>query len=69
MARKNPVLQKKFKEGYEKGFIAGKDFGIKLAVDYIAKRFDELQDMPGIGPKTIEKFMQAFGEDYFQKVE
>lgn len=66
--KKNPILEKKYQEGYEKGFEVGVEVGISKAADFFAEKFEKLQDMHGIGPKTIEKFIRAFGEDYFQKV-
>lgn len=66
---KNPLFAKKFQEGYNKGFMAGKDAGIAVAVDFVAQKFAELQDMPGVGPKTIEKFRDAFGPEYFKRVD
>lgn len=65
----NPVLQKKYQEGYEKGFEVGVEVGIAKAADFFAEKFEKLQDMPGIGPKTLKKFREAFGEHYFRRVE
>lgn len=65
----NPVLQKKYQEGYEKGFEVGVEVGIAKAAGFFAEKFEKLQDMHGIGPKTLEKFREAFGEHYFRRVE
>lgn len=66
---KNPLLEKKFQEGYNKGFVAGKNAGIAVAVDFVASKFAELQDMPGVGPKTLSKFRDAFGPEYFKEID
>ena len=56
---KNPLLQKKFDEGYLKGTKIGNDLEVKYFMDKI-KIFES---MPGVGAKTAEKLRQAvFGE-------
>lgn len=64
---KNPLLERKYQEGYMKGFMDGKDAGMNAAVNFVADKFNLLQDMPGVGPKTIEKFRDAFGREYFRE--
>ncbi|MEW8985944.1 MAG: hypothetical protein AB2401_02865 [Bacillus sp. (in: firmicutes)] len=62
---KNPILQKKYDEGYEKGLKQG----IKQSVDFFTEKFKGLEDVPGIGEKTIDKIRKQLGHEYFQKVE
>lgn len=61
MKKKNPVLQKKFDEGFEKGVMAGREQAISFFID----RFKELNDVPGIGEKTLIKIQEQLGEKYF----
>ncbi|MBS4191775.1 hypothetical protein KHA94_16415 [Bacillus sp. FJAT-49705] len=72
MAR-NTVIQKAFEkgkqEGYQLGLNHGENRGIQKTVDFVAEKFAELQEMPGIGPKTLEKFRLAFGPEYFKEIE
>ncbi|MGG0718714.1 hypothetical protein ABE096_14120 [Robertmurraya massiliosenegalensis] len=63
---KNPLLEKKFTEGYSQGFKSGKDVGIATAVEFIATKFAVLPEVKGIGPKTLEKIRNAVGEEYFK---
>jgi ribosomal protein L5 len=70
---KNPIIQKARKEGHDVGFKSGMDIGVKVGqqqmADYFAKKFDEIGQVNGIGPKTVEKFVKAFGPEYFVKVD
>jgi hypothetical protein len=66
---KNPLLEKKFQEGYNQGFKLGKDVGIATAVDFIATKLEALHQMPGVGTKTIEKLKKALGEEYFKEID
>lgn len=72
MAR-NPILKQKYDEGYQKGFERGSKLGFEQgkysACMYLADRFDGLNQVPGIGPKIMEKIVNHFGSEYFQKVE
>lgn len=60
---KNPVLQKKYQEGYKQGFEHGK----YTAVSYFADKIEQLQDAKGIGNKTFDKIMEAIGREFFRK--
>jgi hypothetical protein len=59
---KNPLLEKKWLEGYEQG----KKDGVGQAVSFFLDRFKGLQDVPGIGEKTMEKIKKQLGEKYFR---
>ena len=64
MARKpNPVLQKKWNEGY----MQGKKDGIAQAVNFFAEKLEGLQDVPGIGEKTMRKIVDKLGHQYFSE--
>ena len=64
MARKpNPVLQKKYLEGYQQG----KKDGIAQAVNFFADKLESLRHTPGIGPKTLGKIVDALGHQYFDE--
>lgn len=69
MAKKNPVIENARKEGYEKGFIMGQKFGTNAALHLFASRFEGLENVKGIGPKTLKLIMEHFGKEYFQEVE
>lgn len=62
---KNPVLQKKFDEGYAKGFAKGAEYGRDRAIDFFADKFEGLESVPGIGSKTLEKIRIQLGEQHF----
>ncbi len=64
--KKNPVLQKKFDEGYEVGFKNGAEYGQRAAVDFFANKFEGLEKVPGIGKKTLSKLRKHLGEQYFE---
>lgn len=68
----NPVLKKKYEEGYQKGFERGTKLGFEQgkysACMYFAERFDGLDKVPGIGPKSMKKIVEHFGSEYFQQV-
>ena len=64
--KKNPVLQKKYDEGYVDGFNAGAEFGRKTAIQFFAKRFKQLEQTKGIGQATLDKIKQALGRQYFK---
>ncbi|MEH7122087.1 hypothetical protein V7127_02460 [Bacillus sp. JJ1773] len=71
MTKRNPVIQNAFergkKEGYQLGLIHGENRGIQKTIGFIAEKFEVLQDTPGIGLKTLEKFKTAFGPEYFKE--
>jgi len=64
---KNPVLQKKFDEGYAKGFMKGSEYGRDQAVNFFADKFEGLESVPGIGSKTLRKIRNHLGEEYFRR--
>ena len=66
MARKpNPVLQKKYNEGFMNGYERAR----LDTLDFFRMRFDKLQETKGIGEKTLEKIVDVIGPEYFRKVE
>jgi hypothetical protein len=70
MKKSNPVLQKAYdqgkSDGYSLGLSHGQAKGVATATDYIAERFANLEEVPGIGPKVIDKIKKHFGEEYFK---
>lgn len=73
MKKKNPVIEKARKEGYEAGvkvgFQLGEQNGIQKAIDFFTSKFEGLENVEGIGPKTFEKIVRQLGEEYFMKGE
>lgn len=72
MAR-NPQIHKARVEGYNQGFAAGTNHGFKQgkysACMYFAKKFEGLENLPGIGEKTLQKIIKhfEFGPEYFKE--
>lgn len=70
---KNPVIQKAKDEGYKAGFSAGMKQGFEhgkySACMHFADRFEDLEKVPGIGPKLMKKIVNHFGPDVFKEVE
>lgn len=64
--KKNPVLEKKYHEGYRAGFKAGADYGRKTAIQFFAERLSNLQNTKGIGKSTFRKVVNAIGKQYFR---
>jgi len=60
---RNPLLQKKYDEGYKQGVIDGS----KNTIDYFSKKLEQLEKQKGIGPKTMQRIIDALGADYFKK--
>lgn len=58
----NPVLKKKYKEGYDDGMKEG----IARSTSFFAHKFDGLKEVEGIGPKTFERIKEQLGEKYFK---
>lgn len=59
---RNPLLKKKFDEGYA----LGKQHGIQQAVDFFKDKFDGLENVEGIGEVTMNKIKLQLGEKYFK---
>lgn len=57
---KNPLLQKKFEEGYLKGIEQQK----RLMVKHWVEKIDIFASMPGVGAITVEKLRQALAGEY-----
>ena len=38
------------------------------ATQFFAERFEGLEKVPGIGPKTVKLFVEHFGKEYFREV-
>ena len=60
---KNPVLKKKYDEGYkagyEQGFEAGKYYGVQASEQTINRLIGKLKEVEGIGPKTFDKIAKG----------
>jgi hypothetical protein len=69
--KKNPVLEKARKEGYEMGFKVGYENGRKAgqmdATYTFAEKWKGLEKVPGIGPMMFERIIKHFGKEYFQR--
>jgi hypothetical protein len=63
---KNPVFEKIRKEAYDQGFAIGFKYGKESATRFFAERFERLLKTERIGPKTIQRFMDVFGREYFE---
>lgn len=59
---RNPLLEKKFQEGYQ----LGKSHGVKQALDFFIDKFEGLEDVPGIGDRTMERIKEQLGHEYFK---
>lgn len=70
---KNPVIEKAKQDGHNKGFAAGMKLGFEQgkynACMFFADRFDGLDKVKGIGPKTMKIVVEHFGAEYFKAVE
>lgn len=66
---KNPILEKKFNDGFARGVKVGFEQGKYSACVYFADKFDGLENIPGIGPKIMEKIVKHFGAEYFKEVD
>lgn len=71
--KKNPVIDKARKEGYDSGFTIGFQTGVEIgkeeACNILATKFDGLDKLPGIGPKMMKKIVTHFGKEYFKEVQ
>jgi hypothetical protein len=56
--KKNPLLQKKWWDGYNQGFGSGFEEARDTAVAHFATRLDRIGLLKGIGPKTMQKIIQ-----------
>jgi hypothetical protein len=63
---KNPVIQKAKQEAYNIGFLKGQQFGRDVTTEYFAHKFNGLDSVKGIGPKTYELVVKHFGIEFFQ---
>ena len=61
---RNPLLQKKFDEGYALGM----EHGIQKSVDFFTEKFKGLHEVEGIGEKTMKKIIDQLGHQYFEEV-
>ncbi len=59
---KNPLLLKKWDEGYD----AGVREGIARSVSFFAEKFKGLEEVPGIGEKTMKRIKTHLGSKYFE---
>lgn len=59
--KKNPLLERKWQEGYDQGVREG----IARSVSFFAEKFEGLADIPGIGEKTMKKIKSQLGDGYF----
>jgi len=59
---RNPVLQKKFDEGYKLGL----EHGVQKATLFFKEKFEGLENVEGIGKKTMNKIKKQLGEKYFE---
>ncbi|MFS0864102.1 hypothetical protein [Fredinandcohnia sp. 179-A 10B2 NHS] len=68
----NPVIVKARQEGYDSGYLNGSQFGFEQgkysACMFIASKFEGLEKVKGIGPKTMKLIVEHMGAEYFQEV-
>lgn len=57
---KNPLLEKKYQEGFEHGFTQGKELASEHIKKVMIEQIDKLEEVPGIGKGTVEKFKKHF---------
>ncbi|VXC07338.1 conserved hypothetical protein [Bacillus sp. 349Y] len=67
MGKKNPVIEKARKDGYDKGFKFGFEHGRYSACVVFADKLEGLEKVNGIGPKIIEKIVKHIGPEYFEE--
>ena len=60
---RNPLLQQKFDEGYALGI----EHGVQKATSFFIKKFEDLPNKKGIGPRTMEILKQELGHQYFEE--
>lgn len=60
---KNPLLQRSYNEGFQVGYQAGIDQSSR----YLLDRLKEFEQLEGVGPKTLDKLLQVFDSQYFEK--
>lgn len=58
---KNPILQQKYNEGYQTGYINGAEYGKRVGIQAMVKRIESLRDTKGIGDKTYKKIIDVIG--------
>ncbi|WP_445506728.1 hypothetical protein [Niallia sp. 03190] len=66
---KNPQIQAAYNrgksEGYKLGLTHGRTEGQAAVALAIAGKLEQLPHVKGFGPKTLEKFIEYFGKEYF----
>lgn len=63
---KNPAFERIRQEAYNQGFAVGFKYGKESATRFFAERFERLKKTKGIGPKTLQRFIDVFGREYFE---
>jgi len=61
---KNPLLQQKFDEGYALGI----QHGIQKSTSFFIEKFEGLENVKGVGPKTLAIIRNQLGNQYFEEV-
>ncbi|MFC3883776.1 hypothetical protein ACFOU2_09790 [Bacillus songklensis] len=64
--KKNPVIEKARQEGFLAGQKVGFEHGKHTALYTFASKFEGLEKVKGIGPKTMELIVRHFGKEYFE---
>lgn len=59
MGKKNPILEKKYWEGYHTGFDGGFGEARDTAVAHFAVRLERLAQIPGLGPKRLQMIQEV----------
>lgn len=62
---KNPLIQRKYEEGYALGL----EHGIQKGVNFFTHKLEGLEQVDGIGEKTMEKVREQLGNQYFYEKE
>ena len=59
--KRNPLLAKKYDEGFEDGVRSG----VSLSVKFFKDKLNELENTKGIGAKTMQAIKDNLGHEYF----
>lgn len=70
--KENPVLKKKYEEGYSAGLETGKQaghqkgysLGKKAGAALLAVKMERIERIPGIGPKRIRQIFDALAPEF-----